>query len=101
VRQIDCLPIAIIEDRSAHRAEISGLGEVAPEIEVVCRVGGVPKVEAPSEIQQEAFPPGIRQSARRRCGLCLGFLAAHGIRRSDHRGRNRHRQTGLKQVSTR
>jgi len=58
VRQIDGLPVVVVEEQRADRAEVSGLGEVAPEIEILRHVGGVTEVKAPAEIQQQAFPAG-------------------------------------------
>ncbi len=99
VRQIDGLPVVVVEEQRADRAEVSGLGEVAPEIEILRHVSGMTEVEAPAEIEQQAFPAGYGSRGRERSGLGEGFVADRGLRRRHNRSRRG--QTGLKQISTR
>ncbi len=79
VRQIDGLPIVIVEQQCGDGAEVAGLGEVAAEIEVLRRVGGVAQMEAPAEIEQQFLAAPGRGRGVGRGSRSRGLFSADGF----------------------
>src|SRR5208337_1473758 len=98
VRQIDRLPVAVVEGEGTSWQKIAGLLKVAcsaaAESEVPGRIRRVAEVKAPSEIEQQALARrmGLRRflrDARWRCRKRAGSLS-----RNLHRGCNGAHATG-------
>ncbi len=111
VRQIDGLPVAVVEGEAPGGKKIARLLEVAgssaAEFEVLGRIVGVAEMKAPAEIEQQAFAPAARRRrfARGSCGewgraLLGGFdREGHGAHPLDSRDRCRCQQTGLQKIT--